>query len=120
MPDDVRAVYSEAERAALSVIGEQCKRKGYCDLCLDEIARIAGVKRTSVQNAIRKARSKEHGHISVRERRPQRGVMSLTNIIKIIGKSWLNWITRAVTWRKGGFKHLNTSETGVKNSLSTC
>lgn len=119
MPDDVRACYTEAERAALSVIADQCKSKGYCDLCLDEIARIAGVKRTSVQNAIRKARSREHAHISVRERRPQRGVLSLTNIIKIIGKTWLNWIERALSFRRqGGFKRLNTSESPVKKPLS--
>lgn len=112
MPPNVRSGYSEAERAALSVIAEQCKRRGYCDLCLDEIARLAGVGRTSVQNAIRKARSKERAHISVRER-PQEGSKSLTNIIRIICGSWLKWITRAI-----GFKRLNTSKTGVKNSLS--
>lgn len=118
MPEDVRAHYTEAERAALSVIAEQCKRKGYCDLCLDEIARLAGVGRTSVQNAIRKARAKDRAHISVRERRPQKGVLSLTNIIKIIGRTWLSWIQRALGFkREGGFKHLSTTETGVKNSL---
>lgn len=112
MPPNVRAGYSEAERAALSVIAQQCKYRGYCDLCLDEIARLAGVSRTSVQNAMRKARSKERGHISVRER-PQEGRKSLTNIIRIVCSSWLKWIERAI-----GFKRLNTSKTGVKNSLS--
>ncbi|QUE80022.1 hypothetical protein [Rhizobium rhizogenes] len=112
MPPGVRAGYSEAERAALSVIAERCKHRGYCDLCLDEIARLAGASRTSVQNAIRKARSKERGHISVRER-PQEGRKSLTNIIRIVCSSWLKWIERAI-----GFKRLNTSKTGVKNSLS--
>ncbi len=112
MPDNVRACYTESERAALSVIAHQCKKQGHCSLCIDEIARLAGVSRTSVQNAIRKARSKEHGHISVRERPQERG-KSLTNIIKIICESWIGWIARAI-----GFKRLNTSETGVKNSLS--
>ncbi|MGO4353895.1 hypothetical protein AB4Z25_18465 [Rhizobium sp. RAF36] len=112
MPDKVRARYTEAERAALSVIGEQCKRRGYCDLCIDEIARLAGVSRTSVQNAIRKARSKELSHISVRER-PQEHGKSLTNIIKITCDLWLGWIARAI-----GFKRLSTSETADKISLS--
>ena len=111
MPPDVRSGYSEAERAALAVIAEQCKRRGFCDLSLDEIARLAGVGRTSIQNAIRKARSKERSHISVRER-PQQGGKSLTNIIKIICKSWLGWIARAI-----GFKRLSTSETAVKNPV---
>ncbi len=112
MPADVRAGYSEAERAALAVIADICRRKGFCDLCLKEIAKIAGVRRTSVQNAIRKARSPERSQISVRER-PQPGGKSLTNIIKIVCASWIGWIKRAI-----GFKHLNTSETGVKKALS--
>ncbi|WP_205939127.1 hypothetical protein [Rhizobium leguminosarum] len=118
MPPALRAGYSEAERAALSVIAEQCKRRGFCDLCLDEVARLAGVGRTSVQNAIRKASGrsmkdeKRKPIISVRERPQERG-KSLTNIIKIICTSWLGWIARAI-----GFKRLSTSETGVKNSLS--
>ncbi|WP_137131524.1 hypothetical protein [Rhizobium sp. FY34] len=112
MPPDVRAGYSEAERAALAVIADACRRKGFCDLCLDEIGRIAGVSRTSVQNAIRKARSRERSQISVRER-PQQGGKSLTNVIKIVCASWIGWIKRAI-----GFKRLNTSETGDNNSLS--
>lgn len=111
MPPDVRALYSEAERAALAVIGEQCRRKGFCDLCIDEIANLAGVSRTSVQNAIRKARSPERGQISVRERPQQRG-KSLTNIIKIICRSWRGWIGRAI-----GFKRMSPSETEVKKQL---
>lgn len=111
MPANVRALYSEAERSALAVIAEQCKQKGFCDLCIDEIAKIAGVGRTSVQNAIRKARSKQLAHISVRER-PQQGRKSLTNIIKIVCASWLRWIMKAI-----GFKGLSTSKTRDKNSL---
>ena len=112
LPPGVRASYSEAERAVLAVIGDRCRRKGFCDLCIDEIARIAGVGRTSVQNTIRKARSKERSHISVRERPQERG-KHLTHVIKVICSSWLGWITRAI-----GFKRLNTSETAVKNSLT--
>ncbi|MGF0539258.1 hypothetical protein ACQQ2Q_14775 [Agrobacterium sp. ES01] len=108
MPAELRGYYSEAERAALSVIADRCKQKGFCDLCLDEIARVAGVGRTSVQNALRKARSKELSHISVRER-PQRSGKNLTNIIKIVSRAWRDWIVRAI-----GFKRLNTSVTSVK------
>lgn len=111
MPPEIRACYSEAERAALAVIADRCRTKGFCDLCLDEIARVAGVGRTSVQNAIRKARSKGFEHISVRER-PQTFGKNLTNIIKIISKSWGSWIIRAI-----GFKGLNTSVSKVKTSL---
>jgi len=112
MPEDVREYYTEGERAALSVIADRCKSRGFCDMTVPEIARVAGVGHTTVQNAIRKARSKECSHISVRER-PQAGGKNLPNIIKIICSSWLGWIKRAI-----GFKRLNTSETTVKNSLS--
>lgn len=111
MPPEIRACYSEAERAALAVIADRCRKKGFCDMCLDEIARVAGVSRTSVQNAIRKARSKAFEHISVRER-PQSFGKHLTNIIKIVSQSWRGWIMRAI-----GFKGLNTSVTPVKTSL---
>lgn len=112
MPPNLRGMYTEAESAALAVISEQCKRKGFCALCIDEISRLAGVSRTSVQNAIRKARANERSHISVRER-PQHGGKSLTNIIKITCRSWLGWIGRAI-----GFKRLSPSVTGDKISLS--
>ncbi|WP_280773006.1 hypothetical protein [Rhizobium sp. SG_E_25_P2] len=113
MPPDVRDHYSEGERAALAVIAEECKRKTYCDKCLDEIARIAGVCRTTVQNALRKAREKGRQHLLVTER-PQRGkARNLTNIIRVISKTWLNWMARAI-----GFKRLSTSRTGVKSLLS--
>lgn len=112
LPPDIRGHYSEAERAALSVIADACKRKGFCDLCLDEIARLAGVSRTSVQNALRKARGRAGAHLSVKER-PQRGGKNLPNIIRIVCRSWLNWLGRSI-----GFKRLSTSESGVYNSLS--
>ncbi len=111
MPPQIRAGYSEAERAALSVIADRCRRKGFCDLCLDEIARLAGVGRTSVQNAVRKASGRNRSDekqipiISVRERPQERG-KHLTHIIRIVSASWLGWIKRAI-----GFKRLNASET---------
>ncbi|MCJ8507175.1 helix-turn-helix domain-containing protein [Rhizobium lemnae] len=111
-PPDVKAHYSLAEQAVLGVVADTCKRKGFCDLCLDELARIAGVSRTTVQNALRKARSKDLGHVSVRER-PQQGRKSLTNVIRIVCSRWIGWITRGI-----GFKRLNTSVTGVKKDLS--
>jgi len=114
MPPEIRACYSEAERAALCVIAKRCSEKGFCDLCIDEIARLAGVGRTSVQNALRKARSKGVEHISVRER-PQRSGKSLTNIIKIVSLSWRGWIEQVI-----GFKRLSTSVTQIKTSPSEC
>lgn len=112
MPPDLRGHYSESERAALAVIADVCKRKGFCDLRICEIASIAGVSRTTVQNALRKGRGRAGAHLSVKER-PQRGGKNLPNVIRIICRSWLTWLGRSV-----GFKRLSTSESGVYNPLS--
>lgn len=112
LPDAICPHYSEAERAALGVIGEQVKRHGFCELPIEKIAEMAGVSRTTVQNAIRKARSRDRSDISV-QLRPQPGRKNLTNIIRIISAEWLRWIKRSI-----GFKALSPSETSRENSLS--
>ncbi|CAN7142823.1 hypothetical protein [Rhizobium sp. LjRoot254] len=112
MPHDLRHFYTEGERAVLGVIAEQVKRKGFCDLCLDKIAEMSGVRRTTVQNAIRKARSGERAHISV-QLRPRSGQKNLTNIIRIISSAWMRWLKRSI-----GFKSLNPSERLIESSLS--
>jgi hypothetical protein len=112
MPHDLRHFYTEGERAALSVIAEQVKRKGFCDLCLDKIAEMSGVRRTTVQNAIRKARSGERAQISV-QLRTRSGQKNLTNIIRIISSAWMRWLKRSI-----GFKSMNPSERLLESSLS--
>ncbi|WP_142628098.1 hypothetical protein [Rhizobium sp. P007] len=112
MPPDVREHYTAGEGAALAVIADECKKRGNrCELCLDEIANIAGVSRTTVQNAIRKASSKELQHLAVKERRRPFG-KSLTNIIKVLSFGWMKWLAMKI-----GFKKLRTPRTEVKTSL---
>ena len=102
MPPEMRAEYTESERAALTVIGDQVRKHGRCDLPIDQIAAIAGVSRTSVQNATRKARRLNH---VVCLERPRRGRKSLTNIVKIVWKKWLSWLDRGSRIvRQIGFK----------------
>jgi hypothetical protein len=112
MPDGLRGYYSEAERAALAVVAEQVKRQGFCDLPIEKIADISGVSRTTVQNAIRKARSRDRNDITV-QLRPQPGRKNLTNVIRIISRDWLRWLKRSI-----GFKALNPSERSRESSLS--
>jgi hypothetical protein len=112
MPDTMRQNYTEGERAALFVISSEIKRQGYCDLSNDEIGDRAGVRRTTVQNALHQARFL--GHLNITER-PQRGAKNLTNIIKITSAEWLAWIKRGppasrVTGSKFS-KNVSTSET---------
>lgn len=113
MPDGLRTHYSEAERAALAVVAEQVRKHGHCELPLEKIAEMAGVSRTTVQNAIRKARSRDRSDISV-QLRPQPGRKNLTNVIRIISRDWIRWIKRRI-----GFKDLNPSERYGERSLST-
>ena len=56
VPAKIAASFTPGELAVLSVIGRQCQRGGTCSLPIDAIAALAGVSRTSVQNALRQAR----------------------------------------------------------------
>ncbi len=99
MPRFMWRCYTEGERAVLCVVGDQVKRYGYCDLPIDRIAAVAGVSRTTVQNALRKARDGEHSHITVEER-PRAGRKNLTNIVRIISSAWLGWLKRSIGFKK--------------------
>lgn len=70
------------ELAALTVIARQCQRGGACSLPIDALAALAGVSRTTVQNALRAA--KALGLIFARERR-RPGLPSLTNVLRVSG-----------------------------------
>lgn len=104
LPDWMREHYTEGERAALAVVVQQVKRQGYCDLRINDIAQLAGVHRTTVQNAMRKARQLRH--VAVQERPGVAGQLSLTNIVRIISGAWKAWLRRVGS----GFKSLHPSE----------
>lgn len=74
MPPDVRIRYTEGEASALTIIAREIQHHGLCDLPIDKIAALAGVSRTTVQNAIREA--VRRGHVTV-ERRPVKGRKNL-------------------------------------------
>jgi len=104
MPPGMRADYTEGEMAALTIIAGEVKRNGQCDFAIDKVAALAGVSRTTVQNAIREAI--RLGHIS-KEERPVKGRKSLTNVIRIISREWLTWIERGPA-AGTGFKTFST------------
>jgi hypothetical protein len=91
MPDHLRDRYTEGEAAVHRIIAGEIMRKGYCDLFIDEMAKRAGVRRTTVQNALRQGIA--CGHIS---RKPQRisATKNRPNIIRIISRDWLEWLKR--------------------------
>jgi len=89
IPATIAARFTVGEAAALAVVAVEVMRRGHCVLCLDRIAALAGVSRTTAQTAFRIAA--RLGIISVTERR-QPGWRSLPNIIRIADQSWAGWI----------------------------
>lgn len=107
LPPALAARYTEGERAVLRIVGDDCRDKGRCTDTIKEIAARAGVRRTTAQNTLRKARKPEEGEprlIHVRERR-RHGENSLTNVITIVSGEWRLWLTKG-----GGFKKSSTTE----------
>jgi hypothetical protein len=91
LPADLRDYYTEGERAVLCVIASEIKRQGVCDWAVDKIAALAGVCRTTAQNALRRA--KKLRHLVITER-PVRGRKHDTNIIRMACTKWLAWLKR--------------------------
>ena len=107
VPAKIAAAFTVGEIAVLTVIARQHQRTGVCALPVDAIAALAGVCRTTVQNAMRQARLL--GLVLVKERRIP-GRKSLTNVVTIISKEWLAWI---------GFKKLSPTDNPVFHSASS-
>jgi hypothetical protein len=102
MPPRIRALFTEGERAVMMVIAGAAKAAGACDMPIDKIAAVAGVCRTTAQNAMRRA--VEAGVVAV-QHRPMRGRKSLTNVVRVIAGDWLAWIKRGPDALKAiGFK----------------
>lgn len=108
LPDTIRHHYTEGERAALAVVAGEVKHHGVCDLPLDRIAAVAGVSRTTVQNALREARAR--GHVTV-EPRPRKGQKNLTNVVRVSSKEWLAWLKRGPSLARSiGFKSFHPTK----------
>lgn len=101
MPPAQAEHYPEGMRSVGGVIASEVKRHGVCDWCVDKIAAIAGVCRTTVQNYLWWAQ--KLGHIEVTYR-PVKGSKSLTNVVKIVSTEWKEWIRRAPVVRPIGLK----------------
>jgi hypothetical protein len=116
MPPSLAAKFTWGEVAVLRVIGDQVKRHGTCSLYIDAIAAMAGMHRTTVQNALRQAR--RLGLITVEERRPPGRRKSLNNIVRIVSEEWLTWLRRgprawATVLGSGSNKKSSTTNTGL-------
>ncbi len=88
------AFFTESESAVLAIIAGEVKHHGTCELPIDQIAALAGVCRTSVQNALHEAR--RLGLIRIAHR-PQRGRKHLPNMVEILSPEWRTWLKRGPT-----------------------
>jgi hypothetical protein len=113
MPPAEAEHYPEGLRAVGGVIASECKRHGVCDWCVDKIAAMAGVCRSTVQTYLRWAQKLDHIEVQYR---PVKGCKNLTNVIKIVSKSWLDWIKRAPVLGPIGLKPASPTKT-IDSSL---
>src|SRR4051794_39410010 len=91
MPPVLACKFTVSELAVLRIIGDEVRRHGECDRCVDEIAARAGVCRRMVQNAIREAA--RLGLLTIEERRRE-GHRNLPNVVRIVSKEWMTWLSR--------------------------
>lgn len=118
MPPELRALFTEAERAVLAIIAGDVKHRGICDRPNDQIAALAGVCRSTVQNALRAAG--RLGLIKVTAR-PRPGQKNLPNLIEIVSPEWRAWIRRGPTaHRPIGFKTAKTVSPTKSTDVSSC
>ena len=89
LPSQLHRKFTEAQRAVLKVVGDEVKRKGWCQLFVAEIAARAGCCMTTARDAIHLAAS--CFMLTVQERR-RNGRAHLSNTIRIISREWRQWI----------------------------
>lgn len=92
LPPGIATRFTLAETAVLAVVACEVVRRGDCCLCLDHIAAVAGVSRSTVKNALRQARTL--GLLTVEER-AQTAWRNLSNVVRIVSKEWTAWIRLA-------------------------
>ena len=125
MPSSLARLFTPGQVAVLSVVGREAARgRPSCEMPLGKIGALAGVGRTTVQEALRAARGL--GLVWVRERR-RRGERSETNVVTILSKGWWRWLKRHLApeapeetprkgtkrrdSRRGGFGKANPTDT---------
>lgn len=104
LPNTIRSWFTEGERSVLSVIADEIKRRGKCELMVEKLAARAGVSVRLVQYTLATAswRSAQVVSLPVEDRspllihveyRPRKGGKSLPNVITIISREWINWLS---------------------------
>ena len=110
LPPQLAARFTLAEAAVLAVVASETVRRGDCRLCIDHIAALAGVARSTVKNAIRQARTLS---LVTVEERAQTAWRNLSNVVRIVSKEWQAWnrLARRPSLQGGGVKSVTGTNT---------
>ena len=108
MPPALAAGYTVSGLAVLRIVADAVRSKGQCDMTVGEIASRAGVGMTTARNTVRLAAG--DGLLIVQERR-RHARPSLSNLITIISREWLLWITRGRASEQRGSKKPESTDT---------
>ena len=99
LPKQILRHFTIGQQAALAVISQEVGKNGACTLVIEKIAALAGVCHATVRRAVARAKSSEFGFLTV-EYRERRGKPSLSNVIRIVSSTWLDWIKRRFSVEK--------------------
>ncbi len=108
LPPQLAARFTMAETAVLSTIAAEVARRGLCRLTVGHIASLAGVSRTTVQNAVRQAVAL--GILTSEEWRLT-AWRSAPNTVRIISPEWSAWL-RMRDRKRAGADHPRQAEQG--------
>jgi hypothetical protein len=109
LPPTLASRFTTGELAVLKIVADEIRTKGTCERTLAEIAARAGVCRSLVQNALRRAT--EELLLTVEERRLT-GQRNLPNRVQIVAHEWLTWLQRGPRPTKGGGGFKSFAPTG--------
>lgn len=112
MPPALASAFTTGELAALRIIADEVREKGSCDRTLGEIGTRAGVSIDTARRAVRQAA--RMGLITIEERRRYRQP-SLSNIVRIISREWLSWISLGRSRWEGSKRAMPTDNKDSKS-----
>jgi hypothetical protein len=92
LPPQIACQFTQAEQAVLAVVTVEAVKRGDCRMHLDHIAAVAGVSRSTVRAALRRARGL--GLLTIEERRAS-AWRNLSNVVRIVSREWQAWMRLA-------------------------
>jgi hypothetical protein len=126
MPPQLACQFTTGELAALRIIADAVRNRGFCILTLGEIAARTGVCVTTARNALRTAA--REGLVTIEERRRDKRP-NLSNVVRVVSREWLVWIARgrknssddrgnadASASKGGGSKKMESTDIGSKRT----